>query len=237
MDLGVIFAIAGALVAGVFTFQLAQQWRSRRRHHALAWAMALGCYTVGMLAQAVGFAAGWSPVTYAVYWLTGALLSVALLAVGQLHLLDPPRAALWWTLGGLAVVWAVGTMFVSPYDVAVLDEATAAGSIPTGRLVFEEGLAYAILRPVTMIGATVVLVGCLWSGIRSRRFGILLIALGVAVSATSTAFQRMGYDELVALVLALGVAVMYVGFRAAGKAPRARGGAEADATSSSPASV
>jgi hypothetical protein len=232
MDLGVIFAIVGALVAGVFTFQLAQQYAAKRRHHALAWALALGCYAVGMLAQAVGFSAGWSPVTYAVYWLAGALLSVALLAIGQLHLLDPARAALWWTLGGLAVVWAVGTMLVSPYDTQVLAEATAAGSIPTGKDVFEEGLAYSILRPITMIGALVVLGGCLWSGIRSRRYGILLIALGVFVSATSTAFQRQGYDEAVALVLAVGVAIMYLGFRAAGKAPRPRRGAEADATAS-----
>jgi hypothetical protein len=222
MDLGVLFAAIGALVAGVFTFQLVQQYRSRRRHHALAWSIALGCYAVGMVAQAVGFAAGWSPVTYAVYWLTGALLSVAFLAVGQLHLLDPPRAALWWTIGGLCAVWAFGTMLVSPYDTAVLAEASAAGSIPTGALVFEEGLAYSILRPITMIGALVVLGGCLWSGIRSRRYGILLIALGVFVSATSTAFQRQGYDELVAVVLAAGVAIMYLGFRAAARAPKPR---------------
>lgn len=222
MDLGVLFAILGALVAAVFCAQLAQQYRTRRRHHALAWSLALGCYATGMVAQAVSFATGWSPVSYAVYWLTGALLSVALLAVGQLHLLDPARAALWWTIGGLAAVWAIGTMFVSPYDTAVLAEATAAGAIPTGALVFEEGLAYAILRPITMIGAVIVLGGSLWSGIRTRRYGILLIALGVFVSATSTAFQRQGLDDLVAVVLATGVTIMYLGFRAAGRAPRPR---------------
>jgi hypothetical protein len=227
MDLGPIFAGIGALVAGVFAYQLAQQYRARRRHHALAWSFALSCYAVGMVAQAIGFTAGWSAVTYGVYWLTGALLSVALLAVGQLHLLDPARAALWWTLGGLAVVWAVGTMLVSPYDTAVLAEASAAGRIPRGAAVFESGLAYSILRPITYIGFLVVLGGCLWSGIRTRRYGILLIALGVALSATSTGFQRAGYDELVAVVLAAGVSVMFLGFRAAGKAPRPRGADEA----------
>lgn len=232
MDLGVLFAIAGALVAGIFSAQLAVQWRAKRRHHALAWALALGCYSVGMVAQAVGFALGWSPVVYATYWLTGALLSVALLAIGQLHLLDPPRAALWWTFAGLAGVWAVGTMVFSPYDTAVLAQATEAGTIPTGADVFERGLAYGILRPITFIGASVVLGGCLWSGIRSRRYGILLIALGVFVSATSTAFQRQGYDDLVALVLAAGVAIMYLGFRAAGRPPKPRT-ATADASAAS----
>jgi hypothetical protein len=116
-------------------------------------------------------------------------------------------------------------MFISPYDTQVLAEASAAGAIPPGAGVFEEGLAYTILRPITYLGALIVLGGCLWSGIRSRRYGILLIALGVFVSATSTGFQRAGYDELVALVLAVGVSIMYGGFRAAGRAPRPRGGA------------
>jgi hypothetical protein len=223
MNLGVLFAILGALVAGVFTYQLAQQYADRRRHHALAWALALGCYAVGMVALAIGFAFGWDPVTYGVYWLTGALLSVCLLAVGQLHLLDPPRALLWWTLGGLAVVWAIGTMFASPYDVAVLGAASDAGTIPAGQEVFRGELAYQILRPFTYLGASIVLGGSLWSGIRTRRYGILLIALGVFVSATSTAFLRAGLDDLVAVILALGVAIMYAGFRAAGKTPRPRG--------------
>jgi hypothetical protein len=223
MLLGVAFAVLGALIAGVFSASLTRQYLVKRRDHALAWALALGCYAIGMVALAVGFAAGWSPATYAVYWLTGALLSVALLAIGQLHLLDPPRAALWWTLAFLAVVWAGGTMLVTPYDSEVLARASAAGSIPTGAAVFEGGLAYRILRPITMVGATVVLGGCIWSGIRSRRFGILLIALGVTISATSTAFQRQGLDELVAVVLTAGVAVMYLGFRAAARPPRPRG--------------
>jgi hypothetical protein len=220
--LGVLFALAGAAVAGLFTAQLGQQYAARRRHHALAWAFALGCYTVGMLALAVGFGVGWGAVTYGVYWLTGALLSVCLLAIGQLHLLDPARAALWWTVGGLAVVWAVGTMLASPYNAEALAAATAADAIPSGRDVFEGGLAYSILRPFTYGGALIVLGGSLWSGITTRRYGILLIALGVFVSATSTAFHRAGLDEAVALILAAGVAIMYVGFRAAGKAPRPR---------------
>ncbi len=230
MNLGVTFSLLGAAVAGVFAYQLGQQYAARRRHHALAWTLALSCYAIGMVALAIGFGLGWDPVTYAVYWLTGALLSVCLLAVGQLHLMDPPRAALWWTVGGLAVVWAVGTMFASPYNAGVLAEATEAGSIPQGREVFEGGLAYGILRPFTYGGALIVLGGSLWSGIRSRRYGILLIALGVFVSATSTAFLRAGLDEYVAVVLAAGVAIMYLGFRAAAKAPRPRGAASAPAS-------
>lgn len=219
-SLGAVVALAGAAVAGTFALQLSRQFAHRRRHHALAWSVALGLYAAGMVALALGFAAGWHPVTYGLYWLSGALLSVAFLAVGQLHLLDPARFALWWTLGGLAVVWTAASLLLTPFDPQALAAAGAAGTIPAGRDVFDGGLAYTILRPITLGGTLVVLAGCLWSGWRARRVGVLLIALGVFVSATSSTFLRAGLDELVAAVLSAGVVIMYGGFRAASRPPR-----------------
>lgn len=220
MDVGLVFAILGALVAGAFAAQLGRRYAARRRHHALAWTIALGLYALGMIVLAVGLGLGWVPLTFGLYWLAGALLSVAFLAVGQLHLLDPGHAALWWTLGGLATVWAVASVALTPFDPAGLAAADAAGGIPLGREVFGDGLAYRILRPITYAGTVVVLGGSVWSALQTRRFGVLLIALGVFVSATSSGFVRAGYDELVAVVLAAGVAIMYAGARAAGKPPR-----------------
>ena len=217
----VVTALVGALVAGAFATQLMQQYALRRRHHALAWTVALGLYAVGMLALATGLAVGWNPLSFGVYWLAGALLAVAFLAVGQLHLLDPRRAALWWTLGGLAVVWSGAALVLTPADASALAAASATGGIPLGADVFGTGgLAFRILTPITMTGTLIVLAGCVWSGLRTRRYGVLLIALGVFVSATSSAFVRAGYDALVPVALALGVAIMYAGFRAAGKKPR-----------------
>lgn len=222
MVLAVGFAVLGALVAGAFATELGRQWRARRRHHALAWSLALSLYAVGMVALAAGFGLGWSPALFAVYWITGALLNVPLLAVGQLHLLDSKRAALWWTIAGLATVWSVAAVALTPVQVGVLAAADVAGGIPGGQEAFAGGLAYQVLRPMTILGALVVVVGSVYSGVRSRRYGILLIALGVAVSATSSRFLAAELDHLVAVVLALGAMIMYAGFRAARRAPRAR---------------
>lgn len=219
--LGAVVALAGAAVAGAFALQLSRQFAMRRRHHALAWSVALGLYAAGMVALALGFAAGWNPFTYGLYWLSGALLSVAFLAVGQLQLLDPPRFALWWTLGGLAVVWTASSLLLTPFDAEVLAAAGAAGTIPAGRDVFDGGLAYTILRPITFGGTLVVLGGCLWSGWRARRWSVLLIALGVFVSATSSSFLRAGLAEFVPVALTAGVVIMYGGFRSASRPPRA----------------
>lgn len=222
MPLAVGFALFGALVAAAFAVELARQWRNRRRHHALAWSLALSLYAVGMLALAAGFGLGWSPEAFALYWVPGALLNVPLLAVGQLHLLDPKRTALWWTIGGLAAVWSLAAVALTPIDTSVLAAADAADGIPAGKEAFAGGLAYTVLRPMTILGSLVVVVGSVYSSLKTRRYGIALIALGVVVSATSSRFLAAGRDEMVAVVLAAGVAIMYVGFRAASRVPGGR---------------
>jgi len=217
---GAMFAAVGAVIAVVFAADLLRAWRARRRHHALAWVLALALYAVGMVALAVGFGGGWSPAAYGAYWLTGALVTVPLLAVGQLHLLAPARAPLWWVLGAVAVAWAVAATLLSSFDLAALRAATASGGIPTGDEVLSGQPAYAALAPLTITGSLIVVGGSLYSAARSRRWAVLLIALGVSIAGSSSSFVRNDRDALVPVVLTLGVAVMYAGFRAA--APRRR---------------
>src|SRR5699024_10749100 len=129
------------------------------------------CYVVGMLALAVGFAFGWAPPVYGLYWLTGALLNVPLLAVGQLHLSAPKGSVLWWTFALLFTVWAAGAMLTSDFDPAVLAAAGAAGAIPAGAEVMgSDSLAYSVLRPFTIFGTLVVVGGTIWSVVKSRRY-------------------------------------------------------------------
>lgn len=210
---GVVLALVGAAVAATFAARLWRQWLDRRRDHALAWAASLSLYAVGMVALAVGFAAGWGPVAYGTYWLTGALLTVPLLAVGELHLLAPARADVWWAIALAVTSWAVGATVTSSMDPAAL--AAASGeAIPVGSQVLAGQPAYEALAPLTMGGTVVVLVGTIWSAVRQRRAAVLLIALGVAIAGSSSTFVRAGLDALVPVALTGGVAVMYAGFRA-----------------------
>jgi hypothetical protein len=145
---------------------------------------------------------------------------VPLLAVGQLHLMVPKLSALWWTVAGLFAVWAVYTLLSSPVDPAALAAVDEAGGIPRGRDVFGEGALTLALLPVANWTALIVVAGSIWSGIRTRRWGVLLIALGVVVAASSFAFIRLGQGELVSIALAVGVTIMYGGFLAAGRPSR-----------------
>lgn len=212
--------LLATLVAGAFGTSLGRQWLAKRRDHALAWALSLYAFAGGTLAITLGIAVGWNRATFGTYWLLGALVTVPLLAVGQLHLMFPKLAALWWTIGGLFGAWAVYTLLSSPVDPGVLAAVDEAGGIPRGRDVFGEGALTMALSPIANYTSVVVVAGSIWSGIRTRRWGVLLIAVGVVVAGASFSFARAGQGELVSIALAVGVTLMYGGFLAAGRPSR-----------------
>jgi hypothetical protein len=217
----IAYPLVAALIAVVFAGQLARQYASRRRPHALAWALSLALFGAAATSVAIGIGAGWSPAVFGVYWVAGALLNVPLLAVGQLLLMDAKRAALWWTVAGICAAWAVLFTAMADIDAGVLADASAAHTIPLGRETIGGQMAYALVRPFNLTFAIVVL-GSLWSAIRFRRPAVALIALGVCVVATSSAAVRVGQGQVFSVLLAAGVAVMYAGFVATGRPRRAR---------------
>jgi hypothetical protein len=219
MVLALLAPLLAAAVAGVFAVSLAGQWRRKRRDHALAWAVSLSLFMLGALGIAAGVGLGWNAVTFGMYWLGGALLCVPWLAVGQLHLMAPKLSVLWWTVAGLFTAWALFGLLITPVESGALAAVNAAGGIPRGADVYDGGVAPALIGPSNWTSAVVVL-GSLWSGFRTRRWGVLLIAVGVMVAGASFAFIRTGQGELVSVTLAAGVSLMYLGFRAAGRPPR-----------------
>lgn len=223
-----VFPLLAVVVAWVFAFQLGRQYLERRRDHALAWCVSLLLFGLGHVGVLAGLLVGWSDPVFAVYWLAGALLNVPLLAVGQLHLLDRERRVLWWTLAGLAVVWAAYGVATATYDPAPLAEATAAGTVPRGVEVLGGSLAYRLLRPFTYT-FVIVVAGAIWSAVRGRRWAILLIALGVTVAAAGSSLIGLGRGELFPVLSAAGVTLMYTGFRAASRTAPAPSSVQPDA--------
>jgi hypothetical protein len=213
-----IFPVIAIGIAWLFAGQLGRQWWERRRAHALAWAISLFLFGLGHVAVLIGLLAGWTSPTFGVYWLSGALLNVPFLAIGQLHLLDRRRSVVWWTLAGLAVVWTTAFTLTATYDQAALS--AAAGGIPTGADVIGGTTAYALLRPMTYTFAVVVL-GSAWSAWRMRRWALLLIAVGTTVAAAGSSVIGSDVAFLFPVLSAAGVGLMYLGFRTVSAPARA----------------
>lgn len=211
-----ILPVFAAAVALVFAAQLGRQYLRRRRPHALAWALALTLFAAASSMVSVGVTVGWSPLVFGIYWIAGALLNVPLLAIGQLLLLDPKRTVLWWTLAGVFAVWSVAFTLMSSFDTGVLAAASAQRAIPLGSEVLADAAAYRLVGP---FNATflVVVIGSVWSAVRSRRWAVLLIALGISVAAAGSSAVGAGRDFLFSVLLVAGVSIMYLGFQAASK--------------------
>jgi len=79
-------AVAAAASAA-FAAAVLRQYAARRRPYQLAWGIALSMFAAASLALTVGVAAGWTPLTFKLYYLFGAVLNVPWLALGTVELL------------------------------------------------------------------------------------------------------------------------------------------------------
>ncbi len=231
-------AAAATLVAVAFCLSTLDRWLRRRRPHELAWTISLAIFALGAGALWWAETRGWSPASFRVFFLAGAVLNVPWLALGTVYLLAGERAGdrtRWWLvfLSGLAV----GIVLLAPMKAAV-----AGSEMPTGKDVF--GVAPRVLAAVfSGVPALVIIGGALWSAWRLVRhrppalsgvaratpaprrlvLGNVLIAGGTLIlSASGTLAGRLGKDEAFAITLLAGIVVLFVGFLVASAPPARR---------------
>jgi hypothetical protein len=208
-----------AVASAAFAVAVLRQYAARRRPHQLAWGVALSMFAVASLALTAGVAAGWTPVSFKIYYLFGAILNVPWLALGTVELLAS-RAVARAYLVGLAAFTVLSFVLVGLARVAPAD--LAGRLLPEGKEFLPAGVRLLAVVGNT-VGTLVVLGGAMVSGLalRSRRDlrprfeGTLLIALGVLLAAAGGVFAFLASSDQLALGLALGASVMYLGFRRA----------------------
>jgi len=208
-----------AAASAAFAVAVLRQYAARRRPYQLAWGIALSMFTVASLALMAGVVAGWSPVSFKLYYLFGAVLNVPWLALGTVELLAGPAARRAY-LAALTAFTLVSVVLVALARVTAAD--LAGRLLPEGK----EFLPVAV-RALAVVGNTVgtlvVVGGAVASGLamRSRRDlrprfeGTLLIALGVLLAASGGVLAFLASSDKLALGLAVGASVMYLGFRRA----------------------
>jgi hypothetical protein len=214
-----ILPAVALLASAAFAVAVLLQYGRRRRPYQLAWGVALTLFALASLALAVGAASGWTPLTFKVYYLFGAILNVPWLALGTVLLLAPGRRALAY----LGLLVAFSALAVALVGLATVGHADLAGKVvPEGRAFLPLPVrALAVLGNV--VGTLIVVAGAVSSGLAMRRRrhlrtrfeGNLLIALGVLLAASGGVFAFLGRSNALGLALALGATVMFLGFRRA----------------------
>ena len=101
----VIAASLSVVVSAVFAGAMGLRYARRRRPHQLAWAAGLAMFALAALAGVLARSGGATETEYCVFYLFGAILNVAWLALGTGYLLAPrvARWALWAAMWPLTV--------------------------------------------------------------------------------------------------------------------------------------
>lgn len=220
-------AVAAALVALAFAFATFDRWHLRRRPHELAWSAALLLFAVAAATLAAGEAVGWNEPFFRLYYLTGAILNVPVLALGTVSLHGKAGR---WAAPAVVVfaAFSTGVLAVAPFTAPVPADDLARGSEVFGPV------PRVLAAVASGVGALVVFVGAAVSAYRFRRGRMLwanaLIAAGVLVLANSGLLNSVA-DETTGFVVTLlaGVVLLFAGFLVAtsGPTPTATGGAGA----------
>ena len=201
-----------AVVSAVFAGVLALRYARRRRPHQLVWTIGLAMFTLAAAAGVLARSGGATEAEYRLFYLFGAILNVAWLALGTTYLLAP-RAARWALWGLLAfTVLASIAVFASPVDLsAAADTGKGFDRAPLPRILAGLGSG---------LGSLVLVAGALWSAwrfLRARHEGRralanVIIAAGVLVAAAGGTAAFTGASGVVEWTNLAGVSLIFVGF-------------------------
>ncbi|MBM4421020.1 MAG: hypothetical protein FJ034_05455 [Chloroflexi bacterium] len=209
-------ALASALVSGVFAAFVLATWARKRRRYQALWGIGLAMFSTAATAGWLAQASGATELEYRLFYLLGAILNVAWLALGTIALLARPRV----TDVAIAVVAvfslvATGAVFASPVDLtAAMDTGRGFHGSPLPR----------ILAGIGSGGGTIVLGGgALWSGWlfwrrgghARRALANVVIAAGVFIAAAGGTAAFTGASGIVEATNLIAASVMFVGFRLA----------------------
>jgi len=204
-----LLAFAAALVSLRLSAKLVGRARAAPRGPFVAWAAALAAFAFASGALAWGAAAGWSDVSFRVYYLTGGILVVAYLAVGELLLVLPGRTVTRMAAATMLFLTFAAAAAVLAARVDGAELARAGATPPNDAL---EGTWPKVMAiALNSVGTAVLLIGSIASARRRGDPRPLLVAAGVAVIAAASTATRAGSYALFALGQAAGVTLILLG--------------------------
>lgn len=204
---------AAAVIAAICAAIVGWDAVRRPRPERVIWAGAFLLFMVAAACEVIGSATAWNPILARVYYLSGAVLVVGVLALGELYLLLPGRMP--------SVTPGVSLLIVAISATAVWSAPIDSARLPTvGWQALERGPFLVALAATINAGGTMVLAGgALYSawklraagGSGQRAVGCVLIAIGTVVVALGGTLTRFGRPEFLYLSMTLGIAIIFSG--------------------------
>ncbi len=209
----VVFPIIAMVVSLCCLAVIGKDTLRHPRPDRVVWTIAFAIFAVAAAAEVLGDLSGWTEPIVRVYYLTGAVLVVGYLAVGELYLLAGQRIAKFAPGVTLLLTALAITLVVN----APIDQTKLANE---GWEALESSAGLTAITLLMNIGGSLVLIGgALWSAWkfrklgtqRRRMIGCILIAAGTFIVASGGTLTRFGHREYLYIAMALGIVVIFAG--------------------------
>jgi hypothetical protein len=209
--------IATTVISALFAREILTRWLNKpSAYHLLWWGIGVIIYGAGTLVESLTTLFGWHEFLFKSWYIVGALLGGAPLAIGSVYLLVG-RTAGHIGVGLLTTTVIVTSIFVilSPVDTSLVD----------GRVLNSNVLEWQQIRRVSPfingLAALFLIGGALYSAIgylrnrtlRHRFYGNLLIAIGALLPGIGGMYSRKGFTEALYIGELIGILLIWWGYR------------------------
>ena len=175
----------------------------------LSWAAGFGLFTIAEAALWRGAASGWQEWLFRLYYLSGGILVVPYLAVGELLLVLPGRRAVRVVAATMLFLTFASTAAVLAAGIHVDALRRAGATPPDGAFSGDWPAVFAI--GLNSAGTVVLLAGSARSALQRRDLRPLLVAVGVLLIAAASTLTRFGGSALFAAGQAVGLVAILAG--------------------------
>jgi hypothetical protein len=217
VELSCHLPILSTIISAAFAWVILARYRLKRQsYHLLWWGIGIGTYGVGTLIESLVTLLGWQSALFKAWYIAGALLGAAPLAIGTIYLLFGRRAGqIAVVLLGAAVSATSIFVILSPVRMELVDPKMLSG----------KALAWQSIRRVSpfinSLAALFLIGGAIYSAIRffgypeSRHVSIgnIFIAIGAILPGIGGMGSRMGRTELLYISEFIGMILIWIGYK------------------------
>ena len=209
--------ILSTFISAAFAWMILARYRLKRQsYHLLWWGIGIGTYGLGTLIESLVTLFGWQSALFKAWYIAGALLGGAPLAVGTILFCSEraPGASL---IALLLAVVGVTSIFVilSPVRIDLVDPTMLSGKAPAWQSIRRVSPFINSLAALFLVG------GAIYSAVRffghpeSRHVSIgnIFIAVGALLPGVGGMGSRMGHTELLYIAEFIGVILIWIGYK------------------------
>lgn len=209
--------ILTTIISAGFAWQILTRYASKPTSKQLLWwGLGIITYGAGTLVEALTTLVGWQEILFKAWYILGALLGGAPLALGTVYLLVGRKAGN-LAVAALLTVVGVTSIFVilSPINIALVDP-----HVPNGKVLVWQSVRY-VSPFINTFAALFLIGGAIYSAIYwlrkghafNRFVGNVLIAAGAILPGIGGFLSRMGHTEALYVGELVGIILIWFGYK------------------------